>query len=172
MLFKLIRKILNMKNLILIRHAKSNWDAPLQDIDRPLDQRGMKDAHLVSLKIHDFIPKIYVIWSSVAKRAADTAGIFAQNILYPIECIVYKDELYTFDEKHLESVIKSCDNAIESLIIFGHNPAMTNFVNKFGDVFISNVPTSGFVSLEFDTDYWGKIKEGKTKKIIVPKDLK
>jgi phosphohistidine phosphatase len=35
-----------MKNLILIRHAKSNWDAPLQD--RPLDQRGMKDAHLVS----------------------------------------------------------------------------------------------------------------------------
>ncbi|MFT5964426.1 MAG: phosphohistidine phosphatase [Flavobacterium sp.] len=161
-----------MKNLILVRHAKSNWDAPLQDIDRPLDQRGMKDAHLVSLNIQDFIPKIYVIWSSIAKRAADTARIFAQNILYPIESILFKDELYTFDEKHLENIIKSCDNSIDSLIIFGHNAAMTNFVNKFGDVFISNLPTSGFVSLQFDTNYWEKIEKGKTKKIIVPKDLK
>jgi phosphohistidine phosphatase len=55
-----------MKNLI-IRHAKSN-DAPLQDLDRPLDQRGMKDAHLVSSRILDFIPKTYVIWSSIAKE--------------------------------------------------------------------------------------------------------
>ena len=161
-----------MKNLILIRHAKSNWDAPLQDIDRPLDHRGMKDAHLVSLNIHDFIPKTYVIWSSIAKRAADTAGIFAQNILYPIESILFKDELYTFDEKHQENIIKSCDNSIDSLIIFGHNAAMTNFVNKFGDIFISNLPTSGFVSLQFKTDHWEKINKGKTKKIIVPKDLK
>jgi phosphohistidine phosphatase len=169
---KLIGKILNMKNLILIRHAKSNWDAPLKDIDRPLDQRGMKDAHLVSLNIQDFIPKTYIIWSSIAKRAADTAQIFAQNILYPIECIVYKEDLYTFDEKYLEKMIKSCDDTIESLVVFGHNAAVTNFVNKFGDVFISNVPTSGFVSLQFDSDYWKKIKKGKIKKIIVPKDLK
>jgi len=58
------------------------------------------------------------------------------------------------------------------LIVFGHNAAMTNFVNKFGNVFIDNLPTSGFVSLQFDTDDWEKIKKGKTKKIIVPKDLK
>lgn len=161
-----------MKNLILIRHAKSSWQAPLQDIDRPLDQRGMKDAHLVSLNIHDFIPKTYLLWSSVAKRAVDTARIFAQNILYPIQDIVYKEDLYTFDEKHLEKCIKSCDNTIDSLIIFGHNPAITNFVNKFGTVLIDNVPTCGFVSLQFDTDYWEKIEKAKTKKIIVPKDLK
>lgn len=161
-----------MKNLILIRHAKSSWDAPLQDIDRPLDQRGMKDAHLVSLNIHDFIPKTYIIWSSIAKRASDTARIFAQNILYPLECIVYKSELYTFDEKNLEDIVKLCDNSIDNLIIFGHNAAMTNFVNKFGNVVISNVPTCGFVSLQFDTQYWEKIEKGKTKKIIVPKDLK
>jgi phosphohistidine phosphatase len=172
MLLKLIRKTRNMKNLILIRHAKSSWDAPLQDIDRPLDQRGMKDAHLVSLNIYDFIPKSYVIWSSVAKRAADTARIFSQNILYPIECIVFKDELYTFDETHLENIVKSCSDTIDSLMIFGHNPAMTDFVNKFGNVFITNVPTSGFVFLQFDSNYWGEIKKGKTNKVIVPKDLK
>lgn len=161
-----------MKNLILIRHAKSSWDTPLRDIDRPLEQRGMKDAHLVSLNIFNFLPQTFVIWSSIAKRASDTAIIFAQNILYPIESIVYKKELYTFDEKQLERIIKSIDDSYDSVIIFGHNAAITNFVNKFGDVFIDNVPTTGFVSLEFDTDYWQQIKKNKTKQIISPKDFK
>ena len=161
-----------MKNLILIRHAKSSWDAPLKDIDRPLDNRGVKDAHLVSLKVLDFIPKTFVIWSSIAKRAADTALIFAQNILYPTECIDYKKGLYTFDEKELEKTIKSGENVFDSIIVFGHNGAITNFVNKFGDIFIDNVPTCGFVALEFDTEDWKQLNKGKTKKIIVPKDLK
>ncbi len=161
-----------MKNLILIRHAKSSWDLPLKDIDRPLDQRGMKDAHLVSLNIFDYLPQTFIIWSSIAKRASDTAVIFAQNILYPIENIVFKNDLYTFDEKQLEEIIKSCANSFDSVILFGHNAAITNFVNKFGDIFIDNVPTSGFVSLQFETDNWGQINKGKTKKIIIPKDLK
>ena len=161
-----------MKNLILIRHAKSNWDAPLKDIDRPLDQRGMKDAHLVSLNITNFIPKTYVIWSSPAKRASDTAVIFAQNILYPIESIIYSQDLYTFDELQLEKSVKGCDDSFESIILFGHNAAITNFVNKFGDTFISNVPTAGFVSIQFDVENWKEISKGKTKKVIVPKDLK
>jgi phosphohistidine phosphatase len=110
-----------MKNLI-ITYAKSNWDAPLQDLDRPLDQRGMKDAHLVSSRILDFIPKTYVIWSSIAKRASDTA-LFAQNILYP-ECIDYKKGLYTFDEKQLEEVIKSCDNVLTVLLFLDIMPQL------------------------------------------------
>ena len=161
-----------MKNLILVRHAKSSWEAPLKDIDRPLDQRGINDAHLVSTNCSKFIPQVYIIWSSPAKRASETAIIFAQNILYPIESIVFKPELYTFDENKLETVIKSCSNDFESVILFGHNEAITNFVNKFGDLFIDNVPTAGFVSLQFDTNDWGKIDKGRTKKIIFPKKLK
>lgn len=161
-----------MKNLILIRHAKSSWDAPLHDKERPLTHRGMKDAHLVSSNISDYLPKTYIIWSSSAKRASDTAVIFAQNISYPIDCIVYKHDLYTFDEKKLEKVIKSCNNLFDSVILFGHNGAITNFVNKFGDVFIENVPTAGFVSLQFHANDWTKIDKGITKKTIFPKDLK
>lgn len=161
-----------MKNLIVIRHAKSSWEVPVNDKERPLTHKGMKDAHLVSSHINNFIPKTYIMWSSSAKRALDTALIFAQNMSYPIEYIVYKDDLYTFDEKKLEKVVKSCNNLFESIILFGHNEAITNFVNKFGDTFINNVPTAGFVSLQFDTDNWNKIKKGKTKKIIFPKDLK
>jgi phosphohistidine phosphatase len=161
-----------MKNLILIRHAKSNWDAPLRDIDRPLDKRGIIDAHLVATNCLQFLPRIFLMWSSTAKRASETALIFSQTILYPLENIVYKEELYTFDEKSLEKIIKSCDNSYDNVILFGHNEAITNFVNKFGDIFIKNVPTSGFVSLQFDSDTWKTIKKGKTIKIIVPKDFK
>jgi phosphohistidine phosphatase len=161
-----------MKNLILIRHAKSILETPIQDIDRPLLQRGIMDAHLVSSSILKYIPKTFLLWSSVAKRAADTALIFAQNISFPIENIVYKDDLYTFDENQLEKVIKSCDNLYESVILFGHNEAITNFVNKFGDSFIPNVPTSGFVSIQFGVNHWDKIDKGKTQKIVFPKDLK
>lgn len=161
-----------MKNLILVRHAKSSWDAPLKDIDRPLDQRGIEDAYLVSINCSKFLPSINILWSSPAKRATETAVIFAQNILYPVESIVFKNELYTFDENQLEKVIKSCSNDFESVILFGHNEAITNFVNKFGDIFIDNVPTSGFVSLQFDTNDWEKINNGRTKKTIFPKNLK
>ncbi|TPG31804.1 SixA phosphatase family protein [Flavobacterium pectinovorum] len=161
-----------MKNLILIRHAKSSWEAPLKDFDRPLMKKGILDAHDVSATISKFLPKTYIIWSSTAARATETALIFAQNISYPIESIVYKDDLYTFDDKQLEKVIKSCDNSFDSVILFGHNEAITNFVNKFGDVFIENVPTSGFVSLQFDEESWNSINKGKTHKTIFPKDLK
>ena len=109
---------------------------------------------------------------STAKRAQETALIFAQNFSYPIKSIVFKEELYTFDVNQLEKVIKSLNNDSESVILFGHNEAITNFVNKFGDIFIENVPTSGFVSLKFNSETWQSIEKGKTMKIIFPKDLK
>lgn len=172
-IYKFKSYLLNdMKNLILVRHAKSSWELPLQDIDRPLLHRGIEDAHIVASAIVNYIPTSFLFWSSVAKRAVDTALIFAKTISFPIENIVYKDDLYTFDENQLEKVIKSCDNHYESVILFGHNEAITNFVNKFGDRFVSNVPTSGFVALQFEVDYWNKIDTGKIKKIIFPKDLK
>lgn len=161
-----------MKNLILIRHAKSSWEAPLKDFDRSLSMKGISNAHIVSSAIAEFLPKTYIIWSSPASRAKETALIFAQNLSYPIESIQFKEDLYTFDRKQLENVIKSCDNSFESVILFGHNEAITKFVNKFGDVFIENVPTSGVVFLQFEASSWTEIEKGKTKKIIFPKDLK
>ena len=160
-----------MKNLILIRHAKSSWDAPLNDIDRPLMQRGILDAHLVSSNCLPFIPKHFQIFSSIAKRAKETAIIFAQNFSFPIENILFKEELYTFDDRKLENSIRSLSNSYNNVILFGHNEAITNFVNKFGDIFIDNVSTSGFVSLQFDTEDWQSIRDGKTKKVIFPKEL-
>jgi phosphohistidine phosphatase len=106
-----------MKNLILIRHAKSSWDAPLADKDRPLSKRGINDAHLVANSADEHLPKSFIVWSSTAQRAKNTAYIFAESLSIPIETIVFKDDLYTFDEDKLETAIKSCDNQFDNLIL-------------------------------------------------------
>lgn len=161
-----------MKNLILIRHAKSSWDAPLKDMDRPLSKRGIGDAHITSHAVDTFLPKTFIVWSSPAKRAKETAMIYAQNLSIPLETIIYKEDLYTFDERSLEKTIKDCENKYDNLILFGHNEAITNFVNKFGDCYIDNVPTSGFVSLKFEEEDWKNIQKGKILKTIFPRQLK
>jgi phosphohistidine phosphatase len=115
---------------------------------------------------------MYLLWSSPAKRAAETAVIFAQNISFPVESIVFKEELYTFDGKKLEEIIKSCPDVYDNLIVFGHNEAITNFVNKFGNIFVDNVSTSGFVKIIFENTSWNDIENGITKKVIFPRDLK
>ena len=161
-----------MKQLYLIRHAKSSWSSPLNDVDRPLTNRGIQDAHLVSGVVFHELPEAYLFWSSIAKRAKETAVILAQNVSYPLESIQFKAELYTFDNRKLEQIIKSCSDSCDHLIVCGHNEAITNFVNKFGDCILPNVPTSGFVSIQFDDDQWSNIKNGRILKTIFPKDLK
>ena len=161
-----------MKQLILVRHAKSSWDLPVQDFDRPLSNKGIRNAHLVSTNVIQYLPETFIIWSSAAKRAMETAIIFTQNFLCPIESIIYKKELYTFDLSKLETSIKNCSDQFDNLILFGHNEAITNFVNKFGNVSIDNVSTSGFVSITFEADSWNDISNGTTTRVIFPKDLK
>jgi phosphohistidine phosphatase len=160
-----------MKNLILIRHAKSSWDYPIHDFDRNLTQKGIDNSLKMANEALDFIEKDAVIWSSAAKRALETAKIFVRIWSYNSENIEVKKELYTFDSIKLEEIVKSCSNQIDYLILFGHNSAITDFVNKFGDIFIENVPTSGFVSITFDTNDWKKINKGKIEKIIFPRDI-
>ena len=161
-----------MKNLILVRHGKSSWEAPLMDKDRPLNSRGIKNAHQVSAAVLKNLPKTFIIWSSTAKRASETAVIFAQNWSCPVESIIFKDNLYTFDGKQLEKIIRDCPNDYDNVILFGHNEAITDFVNKFGDRDIENVPTSGFVSIGFQVNQWDAITKGTTLASVFPKDLK
>ena len=161
-----------MKNLFLIRHSKSSWNTTVQDINRSISKIGVKDAHLIASKTVALLPKSYIVWSSIAKRTKETAFIFSQYLSIPIESIFFSDELYTFDEKKLFEIIKKCKNEHDNLILFGHNEAITNFVNKFGDLYIENVPTSGLVALQFNTTDWLNLGKGKTVTTLFPSDFK
>lgn len=161
-----------MKQLFLIRHAKSSSDITVNDIDRPINSRGLNDSNLVSLYVKDLLPEKKMIWCSIAKRASQTAVIYSKNKLFSVDEIIYKDDLYTFNELCLEQIIKSCPNNYSSLVVFGHNEAITNFVNTFGNIFVENISTSAFVNIIFESPTWNAIKNGKTTSIIFPRDLK
>ncbi|UUV21158.1 histidine phosphatase family protein [Flavobacterium sp. CBA20B-1] len=160
-----------MKKLILIRHGKSSWDMPIEDHERPLTNKGIKNSNAVFETIQDKLPERFLIWSSTAKRAHDTAKIFNEVLNIPQELTVLKQDLYTFDATHLTKIIRNCKDSVPSLIIFGHNNAITDFVNTFGDKFIDNVPTSGIVILEFNDENWNTIKKGTVTETLFPKDL-
>jgi len=159
-----------MKQIILIRHSKSSWNLPLKDFDRPLTENGITKATNIAIKTKEFLPQHHTICSSSAKRATDTAMIIVENWDLNTNTISFSDDLYTFNLNKLEQFVKLCPNNIESLILFGHNNAITDFVNKFGDIFIDNVPTAGFVSIIFEANHWKNISKGKTTKILFPRD--
>jgi phosphohistidine phosphatase len=161
-----------MKKVTIIRHAKSSWEHPVIDFERPLKKRGLEDASLVSSYAKDKIISPDLILSSDAIRARTTAAIFIKILNFQSIDFQTNSKLYDFAGNDLIQVIKSCDNAINHLMIFGHNFAITSFVNTYGSVVYDNVSTSGLVSIDFDIDTWQKLTTGKTILKIFPKDLK
>ena len=161
-----------MKNLILVRHAKSSWDYNVSDDKRPLDNRGIADSQLVSqeFKYHSFHPDM--IFSSHANRALSTCKIFMKNLEISDDLLKISHKLYDFSGENVIDFIKSIDKQLNNVIIFGHNYAFTSVSTRFGNVFIDNLPTCGLVWIQFDVDSWEDVKKGTTKLIIKPKDLK
>jgi phosphohistidine phosphatase len=161
-----------MKKLTVIRHGKSGYELGLSDKKRTLAERGISDSKLVATKYLPNLTANFLMISSTAIRAATTASIFAKIFLVSNDDIEFNDDLYTFDSRELEKIIKSTNDNVTNLLIFGHNDAITDFVNKFGDIYIDNVPTSGLVSINFESDSWSELQKGKTIKTIFPSELK
>lgn len=161
-----------MKEIIFVRHAKSSWDYDVGDRDRPLKKRGNNDAHLVSncFKSNNFVPD--AIFSSPAKRARKTCKIFLENLNFPTSSMRVEEDIYDFGGTQLINFIKSLDNELQNIMIFGHNHALTSIANTFGTKYIDNVPTAGLVKLSFDIDNWKNLKKGVTTLTIFPRDLK
>lgn len=160
-----------MKQLILFRHAKSSWENFVSDRERDLLPIGIERTHLVakSLSNLDFVkPDLWI--ASPAKRAQKTAQI-TQNY-FDNPTMETSEQLYTFSFFDLLKVVKNLPNQFHQVILFGHNEAFTEFINRMGDVYLENLPTSGAGILEFDTQDWAKIQKGKTLKILKPKELK
>lgn len=161
-----------MKTLILIRHGKSSRKTDLQDHDRPLKKRAFQDALLVSQAFQIPDRNKLRIWSSSAKRALGTAQIFREELQIASENFVVKKELYTFNPEELLEVIYTAKDSLENLIIFGHNPAITAVANMLGDNHFDHIPTTGLVQLEFNSDSWTNLKQGRTRFHFFPKNLK
>ncbi|MCL5128073.1 MULTISPECIES: histidine phosphatase family protein [unclassified Algibacter] len=161
-----------MKKLILVRHAKSSWKHNVIDHERPLNNRGLEDAHLVSKYFSTFKIMPDLLISSDANRAKTTAEIFISTLNISNKIVQYNHEVYDFSGEMLTRTIKSCSKSIDCLMVFGHNHAVTDFANSYGNKIIDNIPTCGVVVIDFETSDWNDIKPGNTIEIISPKDLK
>jgi len=161
-----------MKKLILVRHAKSSWNEGVKDHDRGLENRGFTDADLVSLNFKEYLLIPDKVVSSTAKRAKTTAQIFLKNLEIDPGKLELNKNVYDFSGENLVKTIKETPDNFDVLMVFGHNYALTEFVNTFGDMIIENVPTSGLVVIEFHTDSWQYIYKGQTLKVIFPRDLR
>jgi phosphohistidine phosphatase len=144
-----------MKIVYLVRHAKSSWDyGNVDDHDRPLKGSGISDAHLISHLLSEANDSPQALFSSPATRALHTAMIFARNLQFPFSAIEIRKELYMCSEERLLKLIKSVDDNFDSVMIFSHNPTITDFVNRCIEQRIDNVPTTGVVSFHFDISSW------------------
>ena len=147
-----------MKELTLIRHAKSSWDHPeLSDFDRPLNRRGLENAAGMGrwLAQSDFAPDLLL--TSTAVRALETARILADALELPTGRILQEEALYHAEREVLLDLLKRADNRIGHLALIGHNPGLTALANELGTEFLDNLPTCGVLTLSFDTPAWSSV---------------
>lgn len=160
-----------MKRLILFRHGKSLWETGVSDFDRELSFVGIERTEKSAKElVKNLNFKLDVWYSSPAERARKTAELTAKHFKEKPE-INLDERLYTFSFFDLLKFIKNLDNSTNSAIFFGHNEAYTEFVNRMGDNFQRNLPTSGVAIFEFDVKNWSEIEKGKIIRIIKPKEL-
>ena len=149
-----------MKNLIFLRHAKSNWDCPVSDRNRPLSSSGVKAIQQVALHWKDVFSAAQCIISSSANRALHTAIILAHTVGYDMNKIKIDEALYTFSSSNIISYIKSLDDVYDHLLIVGHNPTISEVTQELSSNNLPELSTASWAQLTFEVSHWSEIKQG------------
>jgi phosphohistidine phosphatase len=161
-----------MKELILVRHAKSSWaDASLADRERPLNPRGRRDAPLMAERLAESGAVVDRLLTSPARRTRMTAQAFVEAFRLEEEDLRLEPQLYGAGEDDWLEVIGRQPGQVQSLLMVGHNPGLTGFLNDFLDDPVANVPTCGIARLQFDLEAWNEIEEAEPLKVLyaIPK---
>jgi phosphohistidine phosphatase len=154
-----------MKTLLLVRHAKSSkGDPALRDIERPLNDRGRRTASKMGKRLAKRGVKPDLILSSPATRALTTAEIIGKKLGYNRKDIVLDDQLYAVEANNLLRVIRKLDEKLNSVILFGHNPELTDLAHRLSSD-ITDMPTCAVAEFAFDGESWSSIGKVKPTKV-------
>jgi phosphohistidine phosphatase len=144
-----------MKNLLIIRHAKSSWDnITQQDFDRPLNDRGNRDAPVMAKRLLKRDIEIDAFVSSPANRALSTATYFAETYEKKQKHIIQVETLYHAEVTTFYKVVSELVDDLKTVAIFSHNPGITEFVNSLTTSRIDNMPTCGIFAVKADIKKW------------------
>lgn len=164
-----------MKTLLLVRHAKSSWnDQAQRDIDRPLNERGRQDAPVMAGNLDKRGTHPQRILCSPALRTASTAEIFANHLSIPKELIQLERQIYLAGCGHLLQLIRQQDDKLDSVMLVGHNPALTDLFNELcEDAKLDNMPTCCVAELGLPITRWSSLDLGQAelKYIDYPKKI-
>jgi phosphohistidine phosphatase len=164
-----------MRRLTLVRHAKSDWSLPGQvDWDRPLNKRGQRDAPEMARRLRSRKLKPDLMISSPAVRALSTASVMARELKVAATQLRQDERLYLASPPDMLAVIRELGGDAMHLMVFGHNPGITEFANQLSaGERIDNLPTCGVFTALFDVDDWGDLgwQSGREAEFDYPKNL-
>lgn len=150
-----------MKTLYLCRHAKSSWaDAGMDDFDRPLNERGLLNAPFMAAIFKQRGEPVQLIVSSPAVRALSTARYFANALGMAGGAFVEERSIYLAERHTLSTIVGQLPNNTDRVMVFGHNPGLTELTNHLSDASIDNLPTCGIVRIDFGVEDWKHIIKG------------
>ncbi|MEX2478963.1 MAG: histidine phosphatase family protein [Gracilimonas sp.] len=167
-----------MKQILLMRHAKSSWEDPGQkDFDRPLAERGLNDAPMMGQFIWESKYKPSWVISSPAQRAKETTELSMRAAKVNEEQINWNEGLYFGSVSDYVAAIQSTPDEHERVLIVGHNPLMENTAGILAggeQKTALRMPTSALICLETFADSWENITPGtcQIKWMMIPKILK
>ena len=144
-----------MKTVYLVRHAKSSWDfSGLEDHERPLNDRGLRDAPMMANLLKGKKVQPDAIFASPAVRALTTAIFFKNELRVEGEDFFVKDVIYEAMPEQIISLVRMLPEDVETILLFGHNPTFTSVANRFTKDHIANIPTCGIVRIDAEIDNW------------------
>lgn len=153
-----------MKTLLLLRHAKSCWNEPgTSDFDRPLNDRGKRDAPRMGQLIREqnLVPDLIV--SSPAKRARKTADVIAETCGYK-NSVEVVDGVYEANVKTLIKVLAKSAPIAERVMLVGHNPGLDELLYALtGDD--EHLPTAGLAQLTVAVSKWRDLEANTAAKL-------
>lgn len=154
------------KYLYLVRHAEAEKPAggPF-DFRRILTAHGMIDSTRMGRFLKNKTQEISLIISSPSERTRMTAYVFAEQIGFDENQIVYNEYLYEGSPRHYLGAINSIAEAHTHAMLVGHNPSITYLAEYLTHEELGNVPTAGIVAIAFENLSWTQIS-GRTGKIL------
>jgi phosphohistidine phosphatase len=160
-----------MLRLTLVRHAKSSWDYPeLPDFERPLNTRGRRDAPAMAKRLASEPPGPVRLVSSPALRAITTAYAFAEVLGVPAAAVRVESGIYDADAEQLLRIVHGFDDADHHVLLFGHNPGLSELAARLAPQEIGELPTCAVLTLRFECRHWRDLGSADTVELyLVPK---
>ena len=134
--------------LVVIRHAKSDWDVAAADRDRPLARRGRTQAPATGRWIEAHCPPIDLAVVSVAARTRQTWALVAEQLGGDVD-VRESEDAYTFDGQDLLDLVRQLPTSTHTVALVSHNPAIEELIEALAEEWVP-MPTSALAVLELE----------------------